>query len=241
MTGDAPRVLLVEDDPSIRRFLRTALPLHGLRLEEAGDVASALIAMTSHPPDLVLLDLGLPDGNGIEFTRTVRGWSTVPILVISARDQERDKVEALDAGADDYLTKPFGVDELLARIRVALRHAARSARSDAEPLTIDTEGERLRVDLAARSVQRGPVAGPLAMVQLTPTEFRLLATLVRNAGRVVTHGLLLREVWGKAHEADVAYLRVFMRQLRQKLEPDPTQPRWLLTELGVGYRLHVAG
>lgn len=233
-----PRVLIVEDDPSIRRFLRAALPLHGFAVDEAAGVRAALLAVTSHPPDVVLLDLGLPDGDGIELIRTVRGWSTLPILVVSARGQERDKVAALDAGADDYLTKPFGLDELLARVRVAMRHAMRGVQDDGSPFVSEMDGERLSVDLAGRLVERGR-GDAMTAVSLTPTEFRLLATLVRHAGKVVTHALLLRDVWGPNHEADLAYLRVFMRQLRQKLEPDPAQPRWLLTELGVGYRLQV--
>jgi two-component system KDP operon response regulator KdpE len=235
--SDAPRVLVVEDDASIRRFLRATLPLHGLLADEAATLQQAMIAVTSHPPDVVLLDLGLPDGDGIEFIHTVRGWSSVPILVVSARGMERDKVAALDAGADDYLTKPFGVDELLARIRVALRRAVRASSDEAAPFVSEIAGERLVVDLVARRVERSRSGDPAEPVALTPTEFRLLATLVRHAGKVVTHSLLLREVWGRAHEADVAYLRVYVRQLRQKLEPVPAEPRWLVTELGVGYRL----
>ena len=235
--SDAPRVLVVEDDASIRRFLRATMPLHGLRADEAATLQQAMVAVTSHPPDVVLLDLGLPDGDGIEFIRTVRGWSSVPILVVSARGQERDKVAALDAGADDYLTKPFGVDELLARIRVALRHAVRASSDEAAPFVSEIGGERLVVDLVARRVERARAGAEGVTVPLTPTEFRLLAVLVRHAGKVLTHALLLREVWGRAHEVDVAYLRVYVRQLRQKLEPVPAEPRWLVTELGVGYRL----
>ncbi|MCC6783944.1 MAG: response regulator [Planctomycetes bacterium] len=235
--SDAARILVVEDDGSIRRFLRATLPLHGYVAEEAATMQQAMVAVTSHPPDVVLLDLGLPDGDGIEFIRTVRGWSSVPILVLSAREQERDKVAALDAGADDYLTKPFGVDELLARIRVALRHAVRAASEEGAPFVSEIGGERLVVDLVARRVERAGAGGGSVAVPLTPTEFRLLAVLVRHAGKVLTHTLLLREVWGRAHEGDVAYLRVYVRQLRQKLEPLPAEPRWLVTELGVGYRL----
>jgi len=234
-----PLLLLVEDDLAIRRFLRAALDAHGYRVEEATTLKSAITAVTARPPDAILLDLGLPDGNGVDFIRTVRGWSQVPIVVISARDQESAKVEALDAEADDYLTKPFGVDELLARIRVALRHAARGGELSEPVFTLDDGGERLRIDLERRVVGRARPGDEFTDVPMTRTEFRLLAVLVKHAGKVLTHGLLLREVWGPIHEADVAYLRVFMRQLRQKLEPDPAEPRWLRTELGVGYRLRV--
>lgn len=232
-------LLLVEDDLAIRRFLRAALEAHGYRVEEATTLKSAITAVTARPPDAILLDLGLPDGNGVDFIRTVRGWSQVPIVVISARDQERTKVEALDAEADDYLTKPFGVDELLARIRVALRHAARGGEPSGPVFVLDDGGERLHIDLERRVITRARPGTEFTDVALTRTEFRLLAVLVKHAGKVLTHGFLLREVWGPIHEADVAYLRVFMRQLRQKLEPDPAEPRWLRTELGVGYRLRV--
>jgi two-component system KDP operon response regulator KdpE len=226
--GAGRLVLVVEDEPQVLRFLRASLSAHGYRLAEAVTGAQALVEASTRGPDLVLLDLGLPDLDGIEVTRRIREWSAVPIVVVSARGQERDKVEALDAGADDYLTKPFGTEELLARMRVALRHAAR-LKGDGEPVF---ETGELRVDLAARLVfRRGED------VRLTRTEYRLLAVLVQNAGKVVTHRQLLREVWGPGSSSETHYLRVYMAQLRHKLEDDPAQPRYLLTETGVGYRL----
>jgi two-component system KDP operon response regulator KdpE len=224
-----PLVLVVEDEPQVMRFLRATLPAHGYRVAEAATGAQALVEASTRGPDLVLLDLGLPDLDGVEVTRRIREWSAVPILVVSARGQERDKVEALDAGADDYLTKPFGSEELLARMRVALRHAAR-VKGDAGEAVF--EAGELRVDLAARLVfRRGEE------VRLTRTEYRLLAVLVQNSGKVVTHRQLLREVWGPGSASETHYLRVYMAQLRHKLEDDPAQPRDLLTETGVGYRL----
>jgi two-component system KDP operon response regulator KdpE len=211
------------------RFLRATLPAHGYRVLEAANGAQALVHAQTQLPDLVLLDLGLPDIDGLEVTRRLRGWSAVPIVVISARGQERDKVLALDAGADDYLTKPFGTEELLARMRVALRHAARVAGGAGE--TVFETGE-LRVDLAARLVYRRG-----AEVRLTRTEYRLLAALVKHAGKVLTHRQLLVEVWGPGSASETHYLRVYMAQLRHKLEDDPARPRHLLTETGVGYRL----
>jgi two-component system KDP operon response regulator KdpE len=222
-------VLVVEDEPQVMRFLRATLPGHGYRVLEATSGARALIEAQTRQPDLVLLDLGLPDRDGIEVTRRVRGWSAVPIVVISARGQERDKVAALDAGADDYLTKPFGTDELLARMRVALRHAARMAGGAGEDMF---EAGELRVDLAARLVYRNG-----AEVRLTRTEYRLLAALVKHAGKVLTQRQLLLEVWGPGSANESHYLRVYMAQLRHKLEKDPARPRHLLTETGVGYRL----
>ena len=226
-----PLVLVVEDEPQLMRFLRATLPSHGYRVLEAESGAEALVEAQTRQPDLVLLDLGLPDMDGVEVTRKLRGWSSVPIVVVSARGQERDKVQALDAGADDYLTKPFGTDELLARMRVALRHAARlSGGPDAGDSAF--EAGDLRVDLAARLVyKRG------AEVRLTRTEYRLLAALVKHAGKVLTHRQLLVEVWGPGSASESHYLRVYMAQLRHKLEDDPAQPRYLLTETGVGYRL----
>ena len=224
-----PLVLVVEDEPQVMRFLRATLPANGYRMLEAASGASALVETQTRQPDLVLLDLGLPDIDGLEVTRRIREWTSVPIVVISARGQERDKVQALDAGADDYLTKPFGTDELLARMRVALRHAARVAGGGGD--TVFEAGE-LRVDLAARLVfRRGEE------VRLTRTEYRLLAALVQHAGKVLTHRQLLREVWGPGATNETHYLRVYMAQLRQKLEDDPARPRHLLTETGVGYRL----
>lgn len=226
----APLVLLIEDEPQMRRYLRAALESHDYRLVEATTSREGLAQATGRNPDIILLDLGLPDGDGIDLARRIREWASTPIIVISARGKEQDKVAALDAGADDYLTKPFGTDELLARLRVALRHTARMAAPD-EP--VFSVGE-LRIDLAARQVF---VAG--AEVHLTPTEYKLLTTLVRNAGKVVTHRLLLKEVWGPNAIEHTHYLRVYMTQLRHKLERDPTRPRYLQTEAGVGYRLRL--
>jgi two-component system KDP operon response regulator KdpE len=225
----APLVLVVDDEPQLRRFLRATLPAHGYRVVEAETAAQALQEAASRSPDLILLDLGLPDLDGVEVTRRLREWSATPIVVLSARDQERDKIEALDAGADDYLTKPFGTGELLARMRVALRHAAGS--DDGEPVF---EHEDLKVDLGARRVF---VAA--REVRLTRTEYRLLALLVKHAGKVVTHRQLLKEVWGPGSVDHTHYLRVYMGQLRHKLEADPARPRHLQTETGVGYRLLV--
>jgi len=226
-----PLVLVVEDEPQLMRFLRTTLPVHGYRVAEATSGNQALVEAATRGPDLVLLDLGLPDLDGTEVTRRVREWSPVPIVVISARGQERDKVEALDAGADDYLTKPFGVPELLARMRVALRHAAR--RSDGAQETVLETGD-LRIDLGARLVYRRGEE-----IRLTRTEYRLVAALAQQAGKVLTHRQLLREVWGPGSADETHYLRVYMAQLRHKLEDDPARPRHLLTETGVGYRLKV--
>jgi two-component system, OmpR family, KDP operon response regulator KdpE len=222
-------VLVVEDEPQLMRFLRATLPAHGYRMLEASSGTQALVEAQTRQPDLVLLDLGLPDFDGLEVTRRIREWSAVPIVVISARGQERDKVQALDAGADDYLTKPFGTEELLARMRVALRHASRVSGAGGD--SVYEVGE-LRVDLAARLVYRRGVE-----VRLTRTEYRLLAALVQNAGKVLTHRQLLREVWGPGSSDETHYLRVYMAQLRHKLEDDPARPRHLLTETGVGYRL----
>lgn len=237
MTAPCPHVLVVEDEPPIRTFLRTTLQAHGYRCSEAATMQAGLRQLTADPPDVVLLDLGLPDGDGLDLVRELRQWSTVPIIVLSARGQERDKVAALDLGADDYLTKPFGVPELLARIRVSLRHAAQQ---DGAPPRVLTWGKAgpvgFTVDGGRRVVSRRQ-AGVDAEVQLTPTEYRLLAELVKHAGKVRTHGELLRAAWGPANEHDVAYLRVYVGQLRHKLEPEPSRPRWFLTEPGVGYRL----
>jgi two-component system KDP operon response regulator KdpE len=224
----APLILVVEDEPQVMRVLRTTLPASGYRVTEATRGEDALVQAATRTPDLVLLDLTLPDLDGIEVARRLREWSRVPLIVVSARGQERDKIAALDAGADDYLTKPFGTGELLARIRVALRHAARAA-PDAEAVF---EVGALRVDLAARRVV---VEG--AEVHLTRTEYRLLAALVSQAGRVVTHRQLLTEVWGPGAVDQSHYVRIYLAQLRHKIERDPARPRYLLTETGVGYRL----
>ncbi len=222
-----PLVLVVDDEPQVRRFLRATLPAHGYRLVESGTATDALREASSRPPDVILLDLGLPDLDGVEVTRRLREWTTVPIIILSARDQERDKIEALDAGADDYLTKPFGTGELLARMRVALRRAVIT-----EPGEPVFAAAGLKVDFAARRVFVGENE-----VHLTRTEFRLLSFLAKHAGRVVTHRQLLKEVWGPNAVEHTHYLRVYMGQLRHKLEADPAQPRYLLTDTGVGYRL----
>lgn len=224
-------VLLIEDEPQMRRFLRAALENEAYRLVEATTAREGLAQAAGQNPDLILLDLGLPDGDGIDLTRRLREWARMPIVVISARGQERDKVAALDAGADDYLTKPFGVGELLARMRVALRHAARAAGQPDEP--VFTTGE-LRVDLEHRRVFARE-----REVHLTPTEYKLLVVLVRHAGKVLTHRQLLNQVWGANTVTQTPVLRVHMAELRHKLERDPAQPQHLLTEPGVGYRLRV--
>jgi two-component system KDP operon response regulator KdpE len=225
----APLILLIEDEPQMRRFLRTALGANDYRLVEAVTAKEGLAQAAARNPDVILLDLGLPDRDGLEVASELREWSGTPIIVLSARGREQDKVRALDVGADDYLTKPFGVEELLARIRVALRHAARSPGVAPEPIF---EVGDLRVDLPGRRVWR---AG--AEVHLTPTEYKLLATFVRHAGKVLTHRQLLKEVWGTSYVNQSHYVRVYLAQLRQKVEADPARPRLLLTEPGVGYRL----
>ncbi len=228
MNTNPPLVLVVEDEPPMLRFLATALAARDFRTAEAKSCKEALVAATSQNPEIILLDLGLPDGDGIALTRKIREWSQVPIIVISARGRENDKVEALDAGADDYLTKPFGVDELMARIRVALRHAAGGASGGPAVLDIGP----LHLDLARREVA---VDG--REIHLTPLEYRLLVLLAQNAGKVLTHRQILKEVWGPPYAHQTQYLRVFMAQLRRKVEPDPARPRLLLTEPGVGYRM----
>lgn len=229
MTADAPLILIIEDEPPIRRFLRASLTEQGYRFNEAETAREGLQLAAAHPPDLIVLDLGLPDQNGLEVLRQIRDWSQVPILIVSARGQEHDKVLALDAGADDYLTKPFGVGELLARIRVALRHATQSA----APASAVFAAGTLRADLAARRVWVGDQE-----VHLTPTEYRLLTTLIRHAGKVLTQRFLLKEVWGPDQVHEGHYLRVAMAKLRAKIEPTPARPQLILTEVGVGYRLN---
>ena len=228
MDHPAPLILLIEDEPQMRRFLRTALGANDYRLVEAETAKDGLAQAAARNPDVILLDLGLPDRDGLDVTRELRGWTATPIIVLSARGREEDKVKALDLGADDYLTKPFGVEELLARIRVALRHAA-TAGDPAEPVF---ESGDVRVDLPARRVWRGGQE-----VHLTPTEYKLLTTMVRHAGKVLTHRQLLKEVWGTNYLNQAHYVRVYLAQLRQKIEADPARPRLLLTEPGVGYRL----
>ncbi len=221
-------VLLIEDDIQMRRFLRVALESEGYRLYESDTAGHGLSQAATRNPDLVLLDLGLPDMDGLEFIRRFREWSQVPVIVISAREQEHDKVRALDSGADDYLTKPFGVSELLARIRVAIRHSeARKGGIEEASFVADT----LRIDFSKRQVFVDE-----AEIHLTPIEYKLLVALVRNAGKVVTHRQLLKEVWGPSFVEHTQYLRVYMTQLRHKLEKDPTRPRYLLNEPGIGYR-----
>jgi two-component system KDP operon response regulator KdpE len=227
VTPPGPLILLVEDEAPMRRFLRTTLRAHDYQVVEAGTLREGLAQAAGRNPDLTLLDLGLPDGDGLDMVRQVRRSARAPIIVISARGQEHEKVTALDLGADDYLTKPFGVQELLARVRVALRHASRPERQD--PVF---ESDGLRVDLEHRRVFREGQE-----VHLTPTEYKLLATMVRSSGKVLTHRQLLHEVWGANYEGQTHYLRVYLAQLRQKLERDSARPRVLLTEPGVGYRL----
>ncbi|MBI5845789.1 MAG: response regulator [Deltaproteobacteria bacterium] len=228
MTANQPLILVVEDEPPMLRFLVTALESRDFRAAEAGTAKEALVAATSLNPEIILMDLGLPDGDGITLTKKIREWSQVPIIVISARGRENDKVEALDAGADDYLTKPFGVPELMARIRVALRHAARGVSGapavfDIGPLRLDPSSRKVTVDGNE--------------IHLTPLEYRLLVLLAQNAGKVLTHRQILKEVWGPPYALETQYLRVFMAQLRRKVEPDPARPRLLITEPGVGYRM----
>jgi two-component system KDP operon response regulator KdpE len=229
MSATEPTILVVEDDPQIRKLLRISLESHAMRIIETKSAAEGLISAATEPPDAVILDLGLPDQDGLQVIKRLREWSRVPIIVLSARGHESDKVISLDAGADDYLTKPFSVGELLARIRVALRHAARSGAGDESP--VFTVGD-LKVDLTRRQVWIGD-----GEVHLTPTEYRLLSTLVKHAGKVVTHRQLLREVWGPGSVAENDNLRVYMGQLRRKIEQDTARPRYLRTEPGTGYRL----
>ena len=228
MTQD-PKILIIEDEQEIRRFLRASLANHGYRLIESETGQRGLDLVADEHPDLVLLDLGLPDTDGLTVIRQLRGWSQVPIIVFSARGREADKVKALDAGADDYLTKPFSVVELQARIRVALRHANQGHDEAGEP--VFTLG-RLRVDLERRQVFVGEKE-----VHLTPIEYRILTTLIKHAGKVVTHRQLLKEVWGPDSVFETHYLRVYMTHLRRKIEPNPAQPQFVLTDPGIGYRL----
>jgi two-component system KDP operon response regulator KdpE len=231
MTGDAPLILVIEDEQPIRRFLRAALAGAGHRVVEAETGQQGLTMAAAQPPDVIILDLGLPDMDGLQLIEALRRWSQVPIIVLSARDREKDKVIALDRGADDYLSKPFGVGELLARLRVALRHQARISGPSPSAASRFSVGDLL-VDLDARRVfVRGQE------VHLTPIEYRLLTTFVQHAGKVLTHRFLLKEVWGPGHTEETHYLRVFAANLRRKLEADPARPRYLLTEQGVGYRL----
>jgi two-component system KDP operon response regulator KdpE len=233
MTNSKEQVLLIEDEPQMRRFLRITLQSQGYRLFEASSGQEGLREAAARNPDVILLDLGLPDIDGLQVTERLREWTQTPIIVISAREQEQDKVRALDAGADDYLTKPFSAGELFARIRVALRHALRLRSGQNEPV-FTCAG--LRVDLAARRVfiQDNEI-------HLTPIEYKLLTVLIRHAGKVVTHRQLLMEVWGPGQVSEVQYLRVYMTQLRHKIEADPARPQLLINEPGVGYRLQYNG
>ena len=229
MSQANPVIVVIEDDPQIRRFLRTGLQAHGFEIHEADNGKYGLIVAATRKPDLVILDLGLPDMDGVEVIRKLREWTSRPVIILSARNMEADKVEALDAGADDYLAKPFGLDELLARIRVALRHTSRPGSVDAS--NVFTAGN-LKVDLTQRRVYRDGEE-----VHLTPIEYRLLTTLIKHAGKVLTHRQLLTEVWGPSHIENSHYLRIYMGCLRHKLEADPARPQLFLTEAGTGYRL----
>lgn len=223
----AATVLIIEDEPQIRRFVRAALDAQGYQVHEADTAERGLIEAGTRKPDAVILDLGLPDKDGVTIIRDLRAWTDVPIIVLSARTQEVEKINALDSGADDYLTKPFSTDELMARVRVVLRR--RGGSSEERP---EFRFGEVKVDFVNRRVHRGDDE-----VRLTAIEYRLLAVLIRNAGKVLTHRQLLKDVWGPAHLADTHYLRTYMAHLRQKLESDPALPRHLITETGVGYRL----
>lgn len=229
MSEPALRILVVDDEPAVRRFLRASLSSHGHEVLEAATGQEALSAVLARRPDLIILDLGLPDIDGVQVTRRLREWSQIPIIILSVREHETDKVAALDAGADDYLTKPFGIGELSARIRAAMRHIP-------QPVTesVFAVGE-LRIDFGRRVVTVAE-----REVQLTPTEYELLRILVKNAGKVLTHHQLLRQVWGVASEQDMHMLRVNISNLRHKIETDPTRPEYIVTEPGVGYRLRAA-
>jgi two-component system KDP operon response regulator KdpE len=228
MSEEGQRVLVVDDENAIRRYLRAALSAQGFIIYEAANGQEAVNAVVSHHPDLIILDLGLPDFDGIEVTRRLREWSQTPIIILSVREAENDKIAALDAGADDYLTKPFGTGELMARMRVALRRITNKA--DEPILQVDN----LKMDVSRRVVTVGE-----DLVSLTPTEYELLHLLLQNAGKVLTHRQLLRQVWGTAYESEMHILRVNISNLRRKIEPDPTRPHYLLTEPGVGYRIRV--
>jgi two-component system KDP operon response regulator KdpE len=227
MSEPRPTILVVEDEPEIRRFVRASLEAEGYRTVESGGARRGTLDAGLHKPDMAVIDLGLPDGDGLQVIRAIREWSSMPILVLSARSHERSKIEALDAGADDYVTKPFAIGEFLARVRAGLRHAARPATGDMV-LRLGPAS----VDLGARRATKDGNE-----VRLTATEYRLLGVLARHLGMVVTHRELLVEVWGPTHVEDTHYLRIYMKQLRDKLEADPARPACLLTEIGAGYRL----
>jgi two-component system, OmpR family, KDP operon response regulator KdpE len=228
MTENPAIILLIEDERQMRRFLKVTLQSERYNVIEAETAADGLSQAAMRNPDIVLLDLGLPDMDGLEVIKKLREWSSVPVIVISAREQEGDKIKALDSGADDYLTKPFGAGELIARIRVALRHAAPKSHDQREAVFV---ADDLKIDFLKRQVHCGAQE-----IHLTPIEYRLLTVLVRNAGRVMTHRQILKEVWGPPYIEQTHYLRVFMNQLRKKIEVDSTRPRYLLNEPGIGYR-----
>ena len=231
MTQVPTTILVIEDEQSIRRFIRPSLEAEGYKLIEATGGKDGLLAASQHPPDVVVLDLGLPDMDGLEVIRALREWTAVPIVILSARGQESDKIAALDAGADDYVAKPFAVGELMARIRVAFRHATQS-QPGGKPSTV-VAGD-ITIDLLRREVRRKGEE-----VRLTPIEYKLLTTMVRHAGLVLTHSQILREVWGPGYGNESHYLRIFVHQLRHKLEENPSHPRHLITEAGVGYRFRL--
>jgi len=230
MSEPSPVAVLIEDERQIRRFVRAALESEGWSVHESDTLKQGLVEAGTRKPDVVIVDLGLPDGDGVDLIRDLRTWSGVPVIVLSARSDESDKVEALDAGADDYLTKPFGVAELLARVRATVRRRAQPAGSEKPAITFGD----IDIDLVARTVKK---RGEL--VHLTPIEYRLLALLIANTGRVLTHRQILRDVWGPSHVESPHYVRVYMGHLREKLEDDPAQPKHLITETAVGYRLVV--
>lgn len=224
-------IVVIEDDPHIRKFLKTGLSTHNFRVFEAKTGQEGLTEAVDRKPEIIILDLGLPDMDGVQVVKALRQWTALPIIILSARSAEHSKIEALDAGADDYLTKPFSLGELLARIRVALRHSVSMREQDQSGIF---ESEGLKVDLVNHRVH---VDGH--EIHLTPIQYRLLAMMVRNAGRVLTHQQILKEIWGPTFTDNAHYLRIYMSQLRQKIEADPAQPKYLLTESGVGYRLKV--
>jgi two-component system KDP operon response regulator KdpE len=228
MSEAGQRVLVVDDENAIRRYLRTALAAQGFTVYEASNGQETLNAVIEHRPDVIILDLGLPDFDGIEVTRRLREWSNTPIIILSVREAEQDKIAALDAGADDYLTKPFGTGELMARMRVVMRRLA--GKSDEPVLQVDA----LKMDIARRVVTVND-----NLVSLTPTEYEILRLLLQNAGKVMTHRQLLKQVWGTAYESEMHILRVNISNLRRKIEPDPSRPHYLLTEPGVGYRIRM--
>ena len=228
MSDDGRRVLVVDDENAIRRYLRTALTAQGFAVHEASNGQETLNAVIEYRPDVIILDLGLPDFDGIEVTRRLREWSNTPIIILSVREAEQDKIAALDAGADDYLTKPFGTGELMARMRVVMRRL--SGKSDEPVLQVDA----LKMDLSRRVVTVNE-----NQISLTPTEYEILRLLLQNAGKVLTHRQLLRQVWGTAYESEMHMLRVNISNLRHKIESDPARPHYLITESGVGYRIRV--